>query len=350
MIAVLALGIGANTAIFSIVNTVLLRPLPFDEPDRLVRLFHVPPQATFPGMPTFSVSPANFYDWQRDARSFEKMALYRFRFFTLTGAGNARALVAGAVGDGFFDVVRAKPMLGRVFLPEEDTPGRGHVVILSNGFWKTHFGGAPDVLNRTLTLDGEPYTIVGVMPPGFSMASWAITKRDIWVPVAYKDADRAVRDNHNDSVIARLKRGVTLEQAEAEMKEISAQARARLPERERRLGRDGHPAAGADRRRCADVADHAARRRRAGAADRVRQRRQPAVRARARPAQGAGDPHRARRRTRARLPAADRRGAGAVGRRRRRRVAAGARHASRPARRCSPTRCRAPTRSRSTRA
>ncbi len=229
VVAVLALGIGANTAIFSIVNTVLLRPLPFDQPDQLVRLFHVPPQATFPGMPTFAVSAANFYDWQRDARSFEQMALYRFRFFTLTGAGNARAIVAGAVGDGFFDVVRAKPMLGRVFLPEEDTPGRGHVVMLSNGFWKTHFGGAPDVLNRTLTLDGEPYTVVGVMPPGFSMASWAITKRDIWVPVAYKDADRAVRDNHNDSVIARLKRGVTLVQAEAEMKDISARLERAYP-------------------------------------------------------------------------------------------------------------------------
>ncbi len=126
------------------------------------------------------------------------MALYRFRSFTLTGGGNAAAIVAGAVGDGFFDVVRARPLLGRVFLPEEDTPARGHVVILSNGFWKTHFGGAPDVLGRTLTLDGEPYTVVGVMPPAFSIASWGITKRDLWVPVAYKDADRAVRDNHND--------------------------------------------------------------------------------------------------------------------------------------------------------
>jgi putative ABC transport system permease protein len=229
VMAVLALGIGANTAIFSIVNTVLLRPLPFDQPDQLVRLFHVPPQATFPGMPRFSVSAANFYDWQRDARSFEKMALYRFRFFTLTGAGNPRALVAGAVGDGFFDVVRAEPMLGRVFLPEEDTPGRGHVVMLSNGFWKTHFGGAPDVLNRTLTLDGEPYTVVGVMPPGFSMASWAITKRDIWVPVAYKDADRAVRDNHNDAVIARLKPAVDLVRAEAEMKDISLRLEREYP-------------------------------------------------------------------------------------------------------------------------
>src|SRR3954452_15666928 len=105
VVAVLALGIGANTAIFSIVNSVLLRPLPFDQPDRLVRLFHVPPQATFPGMPRFSVSAANFYDWKRDARSFEGMALYRFRPFTLTGGGRAEAVVAGAGGEGFFDIV-----------------------------------------------------------------------------------------------------------------------------------------------------------------------------------------------------------------------------------------------------
>ena len=101
VVAVLALGIGANTAIFSIVNAVLLRPLPFDEPDRLVRLFHVPPQNDVPGHARrFSVSPANFYDWQRDARPFDGMALYRFRQFTLTGSGNAEAVVAGAVGDG----------------------------------------------------------------------------------------------------------------------------------------------------------------------------------------------------------------------------------------------------------
>jgi putative ABC transport system permease protein len=229
VVAVLALGIGANTAIFSIVNTVLLRPLPFDEPDRLVRLFHVPPRATFPGIPRFSVSPANFYDWQRDARLFDRMALYRFRSFTLTGGGNAEAMVAGAVGDGFFETVRAKPMLGRVFLPEEDTPSRGHVVVLSNGFWKSHFGAAPDAVGRTLTLDGEAYTVVGVMPAGFSIASWSITRRDMWVPVAYTDAERAVRDNHNDQVIARLKTDVDLADAEAEMKGISARLERDFP-------------------------------------------------------------------------------------------------------------------------
>ncbi|HET6955485.1 MAG TPA: ADOP family duplicated permease [Vicinamibacterales bacterium] len=221
VVAVLALGIGANTAIFSIVNTVLLRPLPFDEPERLVRLFHVPPQATFPGMPRFAVSAANFYDWQRDARSYERMALYRFRPFTLTGGGPAEAVVAGAVGDGFFETLRAKPLLGRVFLSEEDTPARGHVVVLSNGFWKSHFGAAPEVIGRTLMLDGEVYTVVGVMPAAFSMASWSITHRDMWVPIAYKDADRAVRDNHNDMVVARLKPGVDIAHANAEMKDIS---------------------------------------------------------------------------------------------------------------------------------
>ncbi|MGH9140093.1 MAG: ABC transporter permease [Vicinamibacterales bacterium] len=229
VIAVLALGIGANTAIFSIVNAVLLRPLPFQDPDRLVRLFHVPPQATFPGMPRFSVSAANFYDWKRDARSFDGMALYRSRSFTLTGGGNAEAVVAGAVGDGFFALLHARPLLGRVFLPEEDSPARGHVVVLSNGFWKSHFGAAPDAVGGTLTLDDEPYTVIGVMPADFSMASWSIAHRDIWVPVAYSDADRAVRDNHNDAVVARLKAGVDVARAEAEMKAISTRLERAYP-------------------------------------------------------------------------------------------------------------------------
>jgi predicted permease len=229
VIAVLALGIGANTAIFSIVNTVLLRPLPYDEPERLVQLFHVPPQSTFPGMPRFSVSAANFYDWKRDARLFEGMALYRFRQFTLTGGGRAEAVVAGRVGDGFFEILRARPLLGRVFLAEEDSAGRGHVVVLSNGFWKSHFGGAADAIGRTLTLDGEAYTVVGVMPAGFSIASWSITKRDIWVPLAYTDADRAVRDNHNDDVLARLGPGVDVARAEAEMQDISLRLEREYP-------------------------------------------------------------------------------------------------------------------------
>jgi predicted permease len=228
-ITVLALGIGANTAIFSLVNTVLLRPLPFEEPANLVRLYHIPPQNAFPGIARFSVSPANFYDWKRGARRFERMAIYRFREFTLTGSGDATAIVAGSVGADFFEIVRARPALGRVFLPEEDFPGRSRVAILSDRFWKSHFGGARDVIGRELTLDGEAYSIVGVMPAWFSVRAWGITGRDIWVPLAYTAEARAVRENHNANVIARLKPGVDVTQAQSEMDVISTRLEREFP-------------------------------------------------------------------------------------------------------------------------
>ncbi|HKH67394.1 MAG TPA: ABC transporter permease, partial [Reyranella sp.] len=115
----LALGIGANTAIFSIVNAVILRPLPFDRPDEVVRLFHVPPQDAFPNTPTFSVSPANYYDWKREAKLFDSMAIHRFRQFRLTGGTAAQSIVAAAVDPDFFRVLHAPPAFGRTFLPEE---------------------------------------------------------------------------------------------------------------------------------------------------------------------------------------------------------------------------------------
>jgi putative ABC transport system permease protein len=229
VVAILALGIGANTAIFSIVNAVLLRPLPFDEPEQLVRLFQVPPQDAFPGIARFSVSPANFYDWKSDAKLFDSMAIYRFRQFRLTGGASAHAVLAGAVGADFFHVLRARPALGRVFLAEEDDPGRSRVVVLSHRFWKAHFDSATDVVNRTLTLDGEAYTIVGIMPADFSVESWEITARDIWVPLAYTNAARAIRENHNAQVVARVNPGVELAQAESEMQVISVRLERDFP-------------------------------------------------------------------------------------------------------------------------
>jgi putative ABC transport system permease protein len=229
VVAVLALGIGANTALFSIVNAVLLRPLPFPDSDRLVRLFHVPPQTAFPGIKLFSVSPANFYDWQRQAHSFERMAIYHGNRFTLTGAGEPESLLATSVGDGFFEIVGGSAELGRVFAPEEDAPARGHVVIVSDGFWKSHLGGSPDAIGRTLILDGESYTIVGVMPASFTNASWGATAQPLWVPNAFTPEERAVRGNHNDQVIARLKPGVDLEQANAELDAISKRLEAAYP-------------------------------------------------------------------------------------------------------------------------
>jgi hypothetical protein len=142
VVSVLALGIGANTAIFSIVDAVLLRPLLFEEPERLVRVSSKTPRGRL-----FELSPGKFYDWQRDAHSFEGMAVYPccgFKEFALTGTGAPRTVKATAVSAGFFEIIKARPSLGRVFRQDDDTPAGKHVVILSDRFWKTEFGGAPE--------------------------------------------------------------------------------------------------------------------------------------------------------------------------------------------------------------
>jgi len=226
VVSILALGIGANTAIFSIVNAVLLRPLPFEEPDRLVRLFTRTPD----GRP-FELSVGKFSSWRDDAGSFERMAMYRFRQFALSGTGQVRRVEAGAVGAGFFEIVRARPVLGRVFRPEEDSPGRKYVAIVSDRFWRIELGGAPDVIGRTLRLSDEPYTIVGVMPPNASTASWAAMSCELWVPMGLTDEQRAPssRGNHNQQGVARLKAGVDLAEAQAEMDAISARLARQFP-------------------------------------------------------------------------------------------------------------------------
>jgi len=231
VVLVLGLGIGANTAIFSIVNAVLLRPLPFDEPERLVRIYHRPPQDAFPGMKTFALSPANFYDWQRDSRAFEGMAMYGFRRVTLTGDGSsARGVGVALVGSGFFDILRAKPLLGRTFHPDEDGPGAPRVAIVSEGFWKGTLGGATDVVGRTLRLDGEPYTIVGVMPARVTVKAWGPLARDIWTPIALSAENRAIRDNHNFSAVGRIKPGTDVTKAQAELETIAHRLEGAYPQ------------------------------------------------------------------------------------------------------------------------
>jgi predicted permease len=234
VVTVLALGIGANTAIFGIVNAVLLRPLPFEEPERLVRIF-----TRTPGGRLFELSPGKFYGWQRDAQSFEGMAMYQccgFRELALTGADAARTVRATAVSAGFFEVVRARPALGRVFRQEEDTPGRKHAVVLSDRFWRTELGGSPDVIGRTLKLNDDAYTIVGVMPATASVASWTGMASDVWVPLALTDEQRADRGNHNRYGVARLNRDVELAQAQAEMDAISARLAREFPTSDDRWG------------------------------------------------------------------------------------------------------------------
>jgi putative ABC transport system permease protein len=236
VVGVLALGIGANTAIFSIVNAVLLRPLPFEEPERLVRIYTRTPG---PDGRRFELSPGKFYDWQRDAQSFEGMAMYQccgFRELALSGTGTARTVRATAVSAGFFEIVRARPALGRVFRQAEDTPGGKYVVVLSDRFWRTEFDGNPDVIGRTVKLNDEGYTIVGVMPATSSVASWTGMASDVWVPLALTDEQRAARGNHNRDGVARLKRDVELAQAQAEMDAISARLAREFPKSDDQWG------------------------------------------------------------------------------------------------------------------
>jgi len=224
-VVTLALGIGANTAIFSVVNGVLLRPLALRDPDRLVRIWHTPPQSSFPGISTFSVSPANYLDWQSQNQAFESMAIYGFRGFTLTGGDKPEQVDVGAVSAGFFPTLGVRPELGRVLSPDEDQPGRSNVVVLSHRLWQERFGSNRNIVGNYIKLDGASYLVAGVMPASFRFPDFA----QMWTPLAWTDQDKAIRGNHNLVVIARLRPGVDMKQAQAEMDTISRRLEQQYP-------------------------------------------------------------------------------------------------------------------------
>jgi len=228
----LALGIGANTAIFSVVNGVLLRPLAFKEADRLVRVWHVPPAKSFPGMPTFSVSAANYLDWERQNHVFAGMAIYSFHGFTFTGINKPEQVDACSATYGFFSTLGVQPELGRVFTPQEDQPGQSNVVVLSHRLWQEHFGSNPSVVGQNINLDGQSYLVAGVMPASFQFPEFA----QMWTPMAWTDKERAVRGEHHSVVVARLKPGVDLKQAQAEMNTISSRLEQQYPEDDKGCG------------------------------------------------------------------------------------------------------------------
>ena len=228
----LALGIGFNTAIFSVVNAVLLRPLAFADASRLVRIWHVPPEKSFPGMTTFPVSAANYLDWERQTQVFDHMAIYSYHGFTVTGGDKPEQLSAGAVSSGFFATLGVQPILGRVLSPEEDQPGRSHVVVLSYRLWQDHFGGNPGIVGHDINLEGQPYLVAGVMPSNFQFPDFA----KMWTPMAWTDQERAVRGEHHSIVIARLKPGVELKQAQAEMNTISDRLQQQYPDDDKGWG------------------------------------------------------------------------------------------------------------------
>ena len=220
----LALGIGACTAIFSVVDGVLLRPLDYAQPDRIVVVRSSAP----PEFPEFSVSPPDFLDWEKQARSFSHLAAATGASLNLTGDGEPQRLNGIKVTARYFDVYGVQPALGRTFLPGEDAAGKSHVAVLSYPCWQRLFAGATDVLGRALQLNGEPYTVVGVTPPGFGAAN----KTDAFVPMAFTP-DETANDNrgaHYVSVIGRLKPGVTAAQADAELKLIAARLAQQYPD------------------------------------------------------------------------------------------------------------------------
>ena len=215
-VVIMALGIGANTAIFTLVRAVLLNPLPFHEPARLMMVWE---DASFIGFPRNTPSPANYADWKAQNEVFEDMAALDNRSFNLTGDGEPEKVSAYGVSAEFFPLLGVKPALGRVFLPEEDNPAASKVAVISYKLWQNRYGGEPNIVGRDILLTGTKHTVVGVMPARFQFLESHI---GIWVPLALPKEEMARRDDHYLQVIARTKPGVTLNQAQANIKTIMA--------------------------------------------------------------------------------------------------------------------------------
>ncbi len=224
VIIALALGIGANTAIFSVVNTVLLRPLPYHESDRLVFL-----NEKSPVLDEMSISYPNFTDWRNHNQSFEKIGVYNRASYNLTGVGEAERIVTGQVSADLFSVLRVNALHGRVFTNEEDKPGGPPVVVLSYPLWQRRFGGQTSILNQPITLNNKSYTVIGIMPESYLYPS----RVEMWVPVGQLSDQPSwqSRGNHPGLYgVARLKPGVTFEQAEADMNNVAANLEKQYPD------------------------------------------------------------------------------------------------------------------------
>lgn len=213
--ASLALGLGANMAIFGVVHAVLLRPLPYRDAARLVLVWESNPQK---GLPAAPLSPANFADFREQNTVFESMAAYERATLALTGAGEPEQLRGLRVSDGFLATLGVRPAVGRDFLPAETQPGGGNVVVLSRGLSERRFGRDPGLVGRFLTLNGRPHAIVGVMPRGFEFPDRGV---EMWLPLGLSAQDLRQRGYRRLGGLARLKRGVAREQAAAELNHIA---------------------------------------------------------------------------------------------------------------------------------
>ncbi|MBO0863436.1 MAG: ABC transporter permease, partial [Chloracidobacterium sp.] len=217
----LALGVGANTAIFSLVNAVLLRPLPFAEPERLVWTW-----GEFSGGNRAATSPPDFLDYRAQNRSFEELAAEMFNSFNLTGAGEPERIIGSSVTANFFQALGVKMVQGRAFLPEEERSGAAQVAIIGQRLWLQRFGGDPQIIGKTITLDGRGYTVVGVAPD----AAQVLAEAEIWTPLPFDHPGMKVRRFHFLRAIGRLKPGVTLRQAQADIDSVCAGLEKLYPE------------------------------------------------------------------------------------------------------------------------
>ena len=224
----LAIGIGANTAVFSVVETVLLRPLPYAETERLVSLWEVNDDR----QSRLSVAPANLVDYRRATRTFDDLAGFASVSMTLTKSGTPEQLFGEAVTWNLFSLLRVSPSIGRSFLPEEDRPGAARVVILTDNLWRSRFLADPSILGKPITLNGEPYEIVGVMPASFRpLSEYGSSVRVAYFrPAAYSQEVLTNHGLHELQAVGRMKAGVTVDQAQADLQSVSADLARRFPD------------------------------------------------------------------------------------------------------------------------
>jgi predicted permease len=216
----LALGIGATTAIFSVVNAVVLRPLPFPNPDRVVVVGE-----EWDGRPS-SVSVGNFHDWRTHAKSYSSLAALQYFSFNLADGDQPERVIGGRVTHTWFDVFGIQPQHGRVFTPEEDAPGGPNLVVLSHRLWSRRFGADPQIVGRDIRMNSQSFTVIGVMPPAFDLTA---DSEELWTPVAFTPQQLAEHDEHYLSVVGRLAPGVSIDQARAELRTLYSQMQAVYP-------------------------------------------------------------------------------------------------------------------------
>src|SRR5437773_3227643 len=217
-ILALALGIGANTAIFSVVNAVLLRPLPYEHPDHLVKLWTKFVGIGLPNNQNW-VSAPEFADFRKLNQSFSHIAAISGDSFNITTGGLPERVEGAAVSSSFFPMLGVKPKLGRVFLPEEEQPGRDNVTLLSHGLWRRRFGADPTLIGRKLVINGRSFQVVGVLPPDFQYAA----DLDLWTPLAFSNDDLSPshRGSHGMEVLARIKPELSFVRAHADMDAVA---------------------------------------------------------------------------------------------------------------------------------